>query len=311
VPGNTDLSDIIAVTGATGFIGKAICRELLKNGLRVTALLRTPSVVSAELSAAGVQFVNGDLDNEAALTTLLTAARAVIHCAAFKPKNDLATSEKINVAATQRLLDMSLRCHVKRMIYISSTSVYRATKTENGICSEDVQPVLSDKQNPYSLTKLKGEHVVQNSCRDSGLEYVILRPTNVYGAGSKSWDESTAATLRTWHIKFGRIPFDFVSVDDVAIAAVAAVSSSAKNEIFNIGNEMIDHSVFGGHIAKQRGIFAVRLPRAVDWTVRWSLRLIERVRGNIRSMDYSKPVFFPHDKARKLLGYAPRSLFEK
>jgi nucleoside-diphosphate-sugar epimerase len=235
----------------------------------------------------------------------------VIHCAAFKPKNNLSTSEQINVAGTQQLVEIAHRCGVKRVIYLSSTSVYRATKPENGVFSEDVVPVLSEKQNPYSFTKLKGEHVVQAYCQQVGLEYMILRPTNVYGAGSLSWDESIAAALRSWHIKFGRIAFDFVSVDDVAIATVAAVTAAAKNETFNIGNEMIEHSEFCSYIAKQRGIFALAMPRVLDWTVRWSLRLIERVRGNIRSMDYTKPAVFPHHKASKMLGYAPRSLYEK
>jgi nucleoside-diphosphate-sugar epimerase len=100
--------------------------------------------------------------------------------------------------------------------------------------------------------------------------------------------------------------FDFVSLADVTGATVAAVTSAAANEAFNIGGEMVDHVAFATRIAKQRQIGAIALPRPIDWAIRWSLRLMEKLRGNIRGMDYTKPALYPHDKARRLLGYNPR-----
>ncbi len=296
----------IAVTGGTGFVGQSICRALHAAGSGVRSLLRAPSEISRTLAAEGVQFVDGDLADAAALDKLCAGADAVIHCAAYKPKKQPATSELINVQGTKDLLTAAQRNGVRRFVYVSSTSVYRGTPQADGTYTEAVRPVLDPRLNPYALTKLKGEHVVEELCGQSDLEFMIIRPTNVYGAGSLSWDESVAATLRTWHVKFGRMAFDFVSIADVAAATVAAVSSAAANETFNIGGEMVEHRAFCATIAKQRSISAIDLPRPIDWTVRWSLRLMEKLRGNIRSMDYTRAAHFPHDKASRLLGYHPR-----
>ena len=215
----------VAVTGGTGFIGQAVCNALRSAGFAVRSLLRTPSAVAERMATQGVEFVTGDLADSGALDTLLTGTIAVIHCAAFKAKSSLATSELINVVGTQQLLDAALRNKVRRFVYLSSISVYRATHQDDGMFTEGVRPVLDPRLNPYSFTKLKGEHIVEEFCARSGLEFVILRPTNVYGPGSLSWDESTAAALRAWHIKFGRIPFDFVGIDDVAKVIVASVTA--------------------------------------------------------------------------------------
>lgn len=300
----------IAVTGGTGFLGQAICRALRAGGFEVRSLLRTPSEVSRALAAEGVQFVDGDLASAAALDQLCRGADAVIHCAAYKPKKQPATSELINVQGTRDVLAAAQRSGVRRFVYISSISVYRGTPQADGVYTEALRPILDPRLNPYAYTKLAGEHVVEEMCGASGLEFVILRPTNVYGAGSLSWDESVAATLRTWHVKFGRMAFDFVSLADVAAAAVAAVTSNVANETFNISGEMVEHRAFCTRIAKQRKIRAISLPRPIDWTVRWSLRLIEKLTGRIRGMDYTRAAHYPHDKARRLLGYNPRPIGE-
>jgi nucleoside-diphosphate-sugar epimerase len=300
----------IAVTGGTGFLGQAICRALLEGGFTVRSLLRTPSDVSRTMATEGVQFVEGDLASVSALDELCKGADAVIHCAAFKPKKQPATSELINVQGTRDLLDAAKRSGVRRFVYISSISVYRGTPQLDGVYTEALRPTLNPKMNPYAKTKLAGEHVVEEVCKGSGMQFVILRPTNVYGAGSLSWDESVAKTMRTWHVKFGRMAFDFVSLADVVTATVAAVTRDVGNETFNLGGEMVEHRVFCTQIAKQRNIGAVSLPRPIDWIVRWSLRLVEKVSGTIRGMDYTRAAHYPHDKATRLLDYHPRRFSE-
>ncbi|CAN5866066.1 hypothetical protein BH11MYX2_BH11MYX2_27400 [soil metagenome] len=301
----------IAITGGTGFLGQSICRALRAAGFGVRSLLRSPTEVSRALGAEGVQLIEGDLANTAALDQLCNGAETVIHCAAFKPKKQRATSELINVEGTRGLVAAAQRNGVRRFVYISSISVYRGTPTADGLYTEEIRPVLDPRLNPYAFTKLQGEHVVEEACRAANIEFIVLRPTNVYGAGSLSWDESVASALRTWHVKFGRMPFDFVSLADVTAACVAAVTSSAANETFNIGGEMVEHRAFAAHIAKQRKIGAISLPRPIDWTVRWSLRLMEKLQGNIRGMDYTRPAHYPHDKAHRLLGYTPRPFGDK
>jgi NADH dehydrogenase len=300
----------IAVTGATGFLGQAISRALRAGGFGVRGLLRTPSDVSRTLATEGVQFVDGDLAAAGALDQLCKGADTVIHCAAYKPKKQPATSELINVQGTRDVLGAAQRNGVRRFVYISSISVYRGTPQADGVYTEALRPVLNPRLNPYAYTKLAGEHAVEEMCGASGPQFVILRPTNVYGAGSLSWDESVAATLRTWHVKFGRMPFDFVSIADVAAATVAAVTSDVANETFNISGEMVEHRAFCTWIAEQRNIRAISLPPPIDWTVRWSLRLMEKLTGTIRGMDYTRAAHYPHDKATRLLGYHPRPFGE-
>ena len=158
-------SPLIAVTGATGFIGTSLCTNLLNSGKRVRALVRNPERAAA-LQRIGVELQQGDLDNKESLAKLLTGAEAVIHCAGAVRGNSQQQFDRTNVEGTASLVDvMQLQAAPIRLIMLSSLAAR--------------QPELSW----YARSKYRGEQIVRE--RGDGLDWVILRPPAVYGPGDK------------------------------------------------------------------------------------------------------------------------------
>lgn len=150
----------ILITGATGFIGSHLVRELSKERkYKIRCLVRKPSKLKP---FKNIEIVKGDILSEASTKKALKDVDVVIHLAAAKyhylPKNEI---YNINVQGTKNLLQYSQK--VKRFVYISTFLVSRPL---------DI----------YSLTKLEGEKLVKKS----KINYTILRLTTVFGKGDKT-----------------------------------------------------------------------------------------------------------------------------
>ena len=79
------------------------------------------------------------------------------------------------------------------------------------------------------------------------MEYVIVRPTNVYGPGCRPWGSEVENFVSRFHISFGRVPFNFIHIADLVDAMRLAVDiPEAANEAFNFGTEMVELCVFQG-----------------------------------------------------------------
>jgi nucleoside-diphosphate-sugar epimerase len=295
-----------AVTGASGFIGAEILKRLAPGG-GVRALFRTEGDRSAYWRERGCRVVPGDLDDPQALARLVEGAGIVYHCAAAMGKGDPGLSHRVNVAGTENLLRAAIQAGVQRFVYLSSISVYAATRRPDNTITEEIEPEHTDQLNAYGNTKYGGELAVRKLAGASGLPFTIIRPTNVYGPGSGPWFAQFERMLRRLPVAIGAFPIDVVYVDDLVEAIVqAGASPLAANQVFHVGHEMVNMNRFILEVARVTGQRAWPLPGMVDRMLRRGIdRAYRLATGKHMSMCLTRPAFYPHAKAARAFGYAP------
>jgi len=195
----------VALTGATGFVGAWLLRHLLEAGHPVRALTRRP-----QAPMAGVQWVEGDLASDAALTELLAGAGTVVHCAGQVRGRHYADFARVNEAGAVRLgVLCGSRDAPPRVLLISSLAAR--------------QPELS----PYAASKAAGEGALRAACGD---RLTVLRPPAIYGPG----DEELVPLLRALARGLGVAPahdgrFALIYVEDLARAVMAWLAQPAAD----------------------------------------------------------------------------------
>lgn len=170
------------VTGATGFIGAHFIERALAEGHEVAGLYRSADArkqtIVDHLQKAGARLCRGDILDPAALAEAMRGAHCVCHfAAAFKESNVSDEHfQRINVEGTANVAKAAAEQGVKRLVHCSTAGIYGQRVT--GVIDESapVQP-----WNIYERTKVAAERQVREHARGSGMEYVILRPTAVYG----------------------------------------------------------------------------------------------------------------------------------
>ncbi|MDO9010977.1 MAG: SDR family oxidoreductase [Gallionella sp.] len=184
------------VTGANGFVGRALCDEAASQGFRVRGATRT----ACHLAGAAENVIVGACDNETDWMPALGGIDAVIHLAARvhvmhdESSDPLAEFRKVNVAGAENLARQAARAGVKRLVYVSSIKVNGegtpAITTLTPTLKGSEQNVFSESdlpapQDPYGISKWEAEQALHRVAAETGLEVVIVRPPLVYGAGVK------------------------------------------------------------------------------------------------------------------------------
>jgi len=308
-PGREAPEPRAAVTGAGGFFGRALEPKLAARA-RLRGLFRERDERADAWEERGHDVVLGDLHDDRALASLVHGAEVVYHLAARKAKDDPEASRRVNVEGSERLARAAGAAGVDRLVYVSSISVYAATETPGGVVTEEVEPRGIDLLNPYSATKYGGELAVRRVAEaGEGPAFTIVRPTNVYGPWGRSWFLDWVDRLRRLPVVIGgRIPVDVVHVDDVAEALIrAGASPAAAGEVLHIGHHEITLADFVARIGDVIGKRVWRLPSALDYAARFVIEKGHRLlKGNRMSSPLTRVVRYPHEKARRLIGYQPR-----
>ena len=221
---------LIAVTGATGFVGQSLLAEASRQGVEVRALTRR-----AQEPRTGVQWVRGDLSHAPALDRLMRGAEAVIHVAGVVNAPDVAGFEAGNVTGTLEAVHAAARAGVPRFVHVSSLSAR--------------EPQLS----AYGASKRRGEKIVAAS----GLDWTIVRPPAVFGPRDTEMFELFRAA------KWGVVPVpqqgrtSLICAADLARLLLALVP----------GGEDVTHQVFEPDDGRQGGWTHEELARAIGWAV--------------------------------------------
>jgi nucleoside-diphosphate-sugar epimerase len=215
----------IVVTGASGFIGVVLCRELLARGHTLRAVVRHSSpraIKPSALDEIEIPDIAGEFDRRA----LFEGCDAVVHLAAVAHRAaDEATLRRVNVDATLRLAEAAAG-RVRRFVFLSSVKVH-GDDSGNGAYSESDEPFPQD---PYGRSKLAAEWELNGLSARTGIEVVAIRPPLVYGPGVKA----NFLRLLRW-INLGRpLPFgrvrnrrSLIYVGNLAAAIVRAVEHSS------------------------------------------------------------------------------------
>lgn len=173
------------VTGASGFVGRSLCAELVRLGHPVHAALR--NLTHFDIAGCKAVKISG-IAPDTSWIDALDGMEVVIHLAARvhvmkdTSADPLSEFRRVNVAGTEHLARSAAASGVKRFVYVSSIKVNgEATQGGGKFTEED----MSAPQDPYGISKSEAEQVLHKVAAETGLEVVIVRPPLVYGVGVK------------------------------------------------------------------------------------------------------------------------------
>lgn len=227
----------ILITGGTGLLGRHLVPALQERGYRVR-MLTLPGENASWLEDRGVAIYRGDIRQPETLTGPLCGVNAVFHLAAmmgvWRPMEDYYA---VNVTGTENVCQAALRAGVRRLVHISSWTVYGMNLPHPA--TEDLP--LAPIEEPYAKTKALGDKLVQRLIASEGLPAVIIRPGTFFGPGDRLHFGRIADRIRagTWvTIGSGRNALPFVYVTDVVQALLLAFEhDSAVGHAYNISND--------------------------------------------------------------------------
>lgn len=286
----------VAVTGASGFIGRRLVAEHLRRGDRVRILTRKAGAALPE----GVEAHVGDLAGELP-AGFPGEADVLYHCAA--ELRDVANMESINVGGTARLL--AAAGGIGRWVQLSSVGVYGPQRV--GVVTEETSPAPA---NPYERSKAEADRLVMAGAAAGGFGYAILRPSIVFGTDMPNPSlRQLAAMVRRGLFFFIGPPgatANYIHVDDVVAALMLCGSHPrAAGQVFNLS----DCRSFEDFIAAIAAACGVPRPtrRLPENLVRALAAVFGRVPRNplttARIEAMTGRASYPIDKIRGMLGY--------
>lgn len=294
----------ILVTGATGFLGRALIEQLSCSGREVVASVRR---FSEGFGPEVVQVVNGDMAPDRDWSKTLDGIDRVVHLAARThviretATDPLAEFRRINVRGTLNLASQSARAGVKRFVFVSSVGVHGNRNTRPFTEADPPDP-----KEPYAVSKLEAEQGLMRLAGESGMEVVIIRSPLVYGPDAPGNFGRLAGIIQKG------IPLPLGAVDNkrslVALdnlldfIALCLEHPRAANEVFLVADgEDVSTTELIRKIGAAFGKNILLLPVPV-WLMAVGLKLAgkndaaRRLFGSLR-VDCSK--------ARALLGWKP------
>jgi len=230
----------VTVFGASGFIGTNLIQQLGNHDLKITAIDIKPMIIQLP---ENVKFIGADILDEQHVDTLIENTDIVIHLSTSNLRTSLSNPKrniKINVQGTMNILEACRKYSVKKIIYSSASSIYGIPKY-----------VPVDEKHPktpstiYGVGKYTGEHLIRVFNQLHGIDFLVLRFTNVYGPYQHPSTGGLIPMVMSRIINredvtifgTGEQSRDFVYVKDLGRLIFEAISDeSIKNEIINAGS---------------------------------------------------------------------------
>jgi nucleoside-diphosphate-sugar epimerase len=219
------------VTGATGFVGGELTKQLIGRGHHVVALIRAPEK-AALLKALGVELHVGDITDRESLVAPMRGADGVFHVAAwYKVGVNEPAAEAINVGGTRNVLESARDLNIPRIVYTSTVGVFGDTHGQ--VVDESYYargPFLTE----YDRTKWIAHYEVAVPMARAGLPLVIVMPGLVYGPGDTSAVHETLAQLLRGRLFItpSRVSFAWGYIEDTARGLRQAMESGRVGESY-------------------------------------------------------------------------------
>lgn len=298
----------VLVTGASGFIGRAVSEHLERGGHDVRGI-----DLAADPSRS---VVAGDLGRPGPWAQELVGCDLVVHTAAIVSNApSMRRAWEVNVLGTRRLLDSMVRADVPRLVHLSSVRAFSDLGFPDGV--DESYPVQPDG-NSYVDTRVASEQVVLQAHAAGEVSATVVRPGDVYGPRSRPWTVLPLQMIKARRFMLpaaGRGVFSPVYVDDlVAGIAAAGLDDRASGQVLTLaGGVGVPTAEFFGHYYRMLGrrgpvvlptwaaigLSGVALGLATAARRETEMRP-ETVRYLCRTGTYSIA------KARRLLGYEPQ-----
>jgi len=298
---------MLLVTGANGFVGKAVCRAAQSRGLQVRAAVRR--LASTEAEAPIPYLAVGEIHGATDWHKALEGCDCVIHLAALAHKllgsdaSAQASLHATNVEGALRLASQAADAGVRRLVFLSSIKAW-------GEASQAGHPAREDDachpEDAYGRSKLFAEQALSALASERGLELVIVRSPLVYGPGVKA---NFAALVRAvgagWFLPFDAVSNarSLVALDNlVDFLLCCAAHPQASGEVFNV-SDGADLSIADlvRILATTAGRPARLFPVPASW-LRFAGRLLGRTEAVRRLVDNLQ---LDITKAQQVLGWHP------
>ena len=307
------------ITGATGFVGAAVLRELLKKGHRVKALVRKSSVLD-NLKNLNVETVEGDLKDRDSLKSCLKDCKYLFHVAAdyrlWVPKPDEIYQN--NVKGTENLMEEAVNSEIEKVVYTSSVAVLG--KPINGDIANEKTPVNEDQMiGHYKKSKFLAEEKVKKLYKTRRLPVVIVNPAAPVGPRDI---KPTPTGKMVLDAAMKKIPayldtgLNIVHVNDVAKGHMQAFHKGKLGERYILGGENLTLKEMLEIISTLCGNTPpkIKLPRKPLYPIGYIFEVFARlfnIKYPILTVDMirmaEKKMFYSSEKAKKELDYKHKS----
>ncbi|MCD4814664.1 NAD-dependent epimerase/dehydratase family protein [bacterium] len=306
----------VLVTGATGFLGRHICHELLLQGLRVKGLILPNDPLSDQLDPRVEKYIGNILD-ETSLHLACQSCDTLVHAAGktnlkFQGRKLL---RKINLQGTEIVCRIAKRSGIRRLVHISSIGVLGAHAQPRPVSENSPAPNAAGQFNTYHRSKQKAEVLVlKQATRD--FEVLVVQPCMLWGEG----DWLLSSTGLAWHaVHDRRLHYprqggsSILDVTDAARGVVAALVHGKSGERYLLAGDNFTNQELFSHIcqavdpAYQPGVVPLFLVHLSGWIAEGLVRMGMR-------LDYSRDIssfcgvywWGDSTKAKKTLGFKPQ-----
>jgi len=301
------------VTGATGFVGAAVARALVREGWQVRALAR-PGSDRRNIQALPVEVSEGNLADRPSLERALVGCEALFHVAADYRLGvpDPRELYQTNVEGTRNILEAARQAGVRRVVYTSSVATV-GIPADGSPGNEDTPVGVGNMIGHYKRSKFLAEQLVRETAL-SGMPVVIVNPSTPIGPGDV---KPTPTGQMVLDAAAGRMPayvdtgLNIVHVDDVAAGHLLAFHRGHPGERYILGGQDMTLREILVEIAQLVGRKPprIRLPTGVVFPIAYVAEAVARITGRpgritLESVRMArKRMFFSSDKARRDLGY--------
>jgi dihydroflavonol-4-reductase len=304
------------VTGATGFLGSHVARQLVSAGHSVRVLVRSTSNQQA-LEGLVAERVVGDLQDMASLDRAMKGVRRVFHVAADYRlwTKDPSAIYETNVEGTRRLLEVASQAGVERFVYTSTVATIAVPSHGGALPNEDTRGNLDQMIGHYKRSKFLAELEAIKAAA-AGVPVVIVNPTAPVGPGD--WKPTPTGRIILDFLN-GKMPayvdtgLNIVAVEDAAAGHLLAVEKGRVGERYILGarNMTLKQILEALAVITGRPAPRVRLPHAAALAAGYADEFFSRLTGRepripVDGVKMSRHrMFVESDKAQRELGYRP------
>lgn len=314
------------VTGAAGFLGGHVCKQLLDNGERVRALV-LPGDPARKYIPAEAELLDGDLCDIDALDKFFDAPEdtdlIVLHCASIVSVSPDYSQKvmDVNVGGTKNIIAECLKHpNVKKLVYVSSTGAI--PEQPKGLKISEPDTLNPDKVlGCYSQSKALATQAVLDAVNNDGLNASIVYPSGILGPYDPAIGETTGTMIK---IINGEMPagingsFNLADVRDLARGTILAAEKGKNGEGYILGNEEVAFKDFAKLVVNESGCKPVKLflPIPLANLMAMVMETKAKKQGTKPMMtrfsvyNLSRNNAFDYQKAHRELGYTTRSYRE-
>lgn len=303
------------LTGATGFLGGVLARQLREAGHEVNAVIRSPEKAS-ELKTLGVQLFKGDVTDKESMRAAMQGVDGVYHVAGWYKigAKDSSDAESVNVQGTTNVLELMKELHIPKGVYTSTLAINSDT---HGELKNENYHFTGKHLSEYDRTKAAAHDVAERFIAD-GLPLVIVMPGGIYGPGDTS-------VLRRTLIDYlqGKLPMIpnqagicWAHVDDIAHGHILAMERGVIGETYIIAGEAGTYQEafqIASHITGKDvpSVVPYQLLKVMSYLVKPLDRFMpETYTSEALRVLAGVTYWGDNSKAKRFLGYNPRPLTE-